>query len=87
MKVKDVTENNRIVEIFTDHFMRKYTNFASFNELRTSLTYPGSFPFVGSFTDLPLDVWKIHIAENTTFDSWESMQEIAIKEFEETKTK
>ncbi|MDR7072389.1 hypothetical protein [Fictibacillus barbaricus] len=85
MKVEDVTFNKQIVNMFTNPFMKKYTNFTTFYELRTSLTYPGSFPYVGAFTDLPLDIWNIHIDENTNFDSWENMQEVALKEYEEQK--
>lgn len=64
-------------ELFSTQFMSKYTSFKSFDELLEA----GSFVVNSKedFEKIPDDLFDDHIAKNTNFDDWESMQEEAFQ--------
>ncbi len=61
--------------LFNEPFMKKYTDFSSFEELLSA----GGF-IVNSeddFKNIPDDQFDQHISKTTKFDSWEDMQSTA----------
>lgn len=66
-------------ELFTTEFMQQYTPYESLEELFSA----GGFE-VNSKEDLeaiPDEKMDAHVAQTTTFDSWEDMQPGAIKNY------
>jgi len=66
-------------ELFTETFMKKHTDFTSFEELLES----GGFEVNSQedFESIPDDVFDKHIAEHTRFSSWQEMLDSAATEY------
>lgn len=67
----DGTHEVPLAELFTSSFMRKYTNFASFDSLLAS----GGFHAETSeeFEAIPEELLDKHISATTRFKSWKEM--------------
>ncbi len=66
-------------ELFTEPFMRKYTSFASFDDLLKA----GGFhaETTEEFEAIPDELFDAHIAATTQFASWEDMLERATTDY------
>lgn len=75
----DGVHNVPFSELFTPTFMRKYTTFASFAELLKA----GGFQAETSeeFESIPDEPFDRHIANTTSFHSWEDMLNTATEEY------
>jgi len=62
-------------ELFDSSFMRKHTSFASFDELLREGGY--KVESQADFDALPDSDLDVHIQQNTSFSSWQDMQEAA----------
>jgi butyrate kinase len=78
---KKVQETGEIPfdQLFSSTFMKKYTNYSSFDELLEK----GGFVVNSQedFEKIPDDVFDKHISENTKFANWEKMQVAATEEY------
>jgi len=66
-------------QLFTEAFMKKYTDFSSFEELLEI----GGFEVNSQedFEAIPDDVFDKHIAKHTRFGSWKEMLNSAVTEY------
>ncbi|WP_456273622.1 hypothetical protein [Bacillus sp. AK031] len=56
-------------ELFTDSFLRKYTDFSSFEEFENQEIF-NKYP---TFEDIPDDEMDDFVSSNTQFPNWEDM--------------
>ena len=79
--VKELSGTHKVSfdKIFTTSFMKKYTNFATIDELLTS----GGFNAETNeeFEAIPEDELDKHIAAKTKFDCWNDMHEEAVNQY------
>lgn len=66
-------------ELFTSGFMRKYTQFQSFEILLEAGGFIVNSP--EDFAAIPDDEFDDHISKTTDFDNWKDMQGKAAKEY------
>jgi len=71
-KAEDASGPVSFEVLFNEDFMKKYTNFSSFEELLSA----GGFEVdsVEDFEAIPDDKFDEHISKTTKFKSWEDMQ-------------
>ena len=58
-------------DLFTDSFMRKYTNYLTFDELMKAGRFQAKT--TEEFQAIPDDSFNTHIAATTKFKTWEDM--------------
>lgn len=56
-------------ELFTDSFLKKYTNFSSFNDFKNQEIFT-KYP---TLEDIPNDEMDEFVSSNTKFDNWDDM--------------
>ncbi|MFW6116389.1 MAG: hypothetical protein ACOC6F_01560 [bacterium] len=66
-------------ELFAPAFLKKYTNFASLEELFEASGF--AVESQEDFEEIPDAEWERFIKSNTRFSSWEEMIRTALKEF------
>lgn len=66
-------------ELFTDAFMRRHTQFASFDALLQQSGF--KVETTEDFARIPDDQWDQFIAAHTSFASWQAMQKAAVEEW------
>ena len=66
-------------ELLNDEFIAEHSSFASFDELLASS--PFKVETKEDFEAIPDAEWDTYIAANTSFESWEEMQQQAAGEY------
>ncbi|MGQ9007630.1 hypothetical protein ACTXHP_05270 [Bacillus stercoris] len=61
--------------LFTESFMKKNTNFLSFDEMLNKS--PFTIESQQDFESIPVDSWDDFVRENSKFFNWEEMQQEA----------
>ena len=75
--LKEVAGTNqvKITDLMDDSFISQCSSFKSINELFENS--PFTVECEADFAEIPDDEWEKYIVENTSFESWEAMQEKA----------
>jgi len=69
----------QMTEVFTDGFMRTYTDFDSFTAfLEVS---PWTVETQSDFESIPGDEFDAYVAEHSAFDSWEGFVKAGVREY------
>ena len=68
-----------LTELYSNNFVRRVSNFSSFEELLQAGGY--DIKSEADFTAIPDDEWDEHVRANTRFDSWRDMKEEASSEW------
>ncbi len=81
--IKEIKEKVPIEKLFTPMFMQRYTKSHNFEEfaLKSGLVNSEKEVTLEVFRVIPDKEWNKYILKNTSFSSWQAMQEKALKEY------
>jgi hypothetical protein len=81
--IKEMKEKVPIEKLFTPMFMKRYTKSYNFEEfvLKSELVNSEKEVTPEEFRAIPDKDWNKYILKNTSFSSWQAMQEKALKEY------
>lgn len=81
--IKEIKEKVPIEKLFSPMFMKRYTKSYNFEEfvLKCGLVNSEKEVTPEAFRAIPDKDWNKYILKNTSFSSWQAMQEKALKEY------